>query len=133
MRRWRTSSAIWSACRPPRRPRRTPPRRSRRSRPRRPATRRRRGVGMPRSGTLARSQYVPTAAGEVPCVAMAVVIAIDAGTTGVRAFAVDEHGQPAGWSYREFPQYFPRPGWVEHDAGEIWDAVEATLAELRTR
>jgi glycerol kinase len=62
---------------------------------------------------------------------MSVVIAIDAGTTGVRAFAVDERGQPAGWSYREFPQYFPRPGWVEHDADEIWAAVETTLGELR--
>lgn len=62
---------------------------------------------------------------------MPVVIAIDAGTTGVRAFAVDERGQPAGWSYREFPQYFPQPGWVEHDANEIWDAVETTLGELR--
>ena len=58
------------------------------------------------------------------------VIAVDAGTTGVRAFAVDDHGQPAGWSYREFPQYFPQPGWVEHDAVEIADAVRTTLAEL---
>ena len=62
---------------------------------------------------------------------MAVVVAIDAGTTGVRAFAVDERGHPAGWSYREFPQHFPKPGWVEHDAADIWDAVEATLGELR--
>jgi glycerol kinase len=62
---------------------------------------------------------------------MAVVIAIDAGTTGVRAFAVDEKGQPAGWAYKEFTQYFPQPGWVEHDASEIWDAVQATLADLR--
>ena len=61
---------------------------------------------------------------------MSVVIAIDAGTTGVRAFAVDDQGRPAGWSYREFPQYFPRPGWVEHDAVEIWDAVTAVLTEL---
>ena len=52
---------------------------------------------------------------------MAVVIAIDAGTTGVRSFAVDEHGSTQGWSYREFTQHFPRPGWVEHDADEIWD------------
>jgi glycerol kinase len=63
---------------------------------------------------------------------MSVVIAIDAGTTGVRAFAVDEQGQPAGWAYREFPQHFPRPGWVEHDANEIWDAVTAVLGELTT-
>jgi len=61
---------------------------------------------------------------------MAVVVAIDAGTTGVRAMAIDATGQPRGWSYREFPQYFPRPGWVEHDPAEIWSAVRATLAEL---
>src|SRR4051812_43198642 len=61
---------------------------------------------------------------------MAVVIAIDAGTTGVRSFAVDESGRPAGFTYREFTQHFPRPGWVEHDATEIWEAVQATLAEL---
>ena len=61
---------------------------------------------------------------------MSVVIAIDAGTTGVRAFAVNEQGQPRGRSYREFPQYFPRPGWVEHDADEIWDAVTTVLREL---
>jgi glycerol kinase len=62
---------------------------------------------------------------------MSVVIAIDAGTTGVRALAVDERGRPAGWSYRELPQHYPRPGWVEHDPEEIWEAVETTLAELR--
>ncbi|MBW3557796.1 MAG: glycerol kinase GlpK [Actinobacteria bacterium] len=61
---------------------------------------------------------------------MGVVVAIDAGTTGVRALAVDEAGQPVAWSYREFPQHFPRPGWVEHDPMEIWAAVVTTLAEL---
>jgi glycerol kinase len=61
---------------------------------------------------------------------MAVVIAIDAGTTGVRAFALDEQGRPAGWSYREFPQHYPRPGWVEHDLGDIWSATQTTVAEL---
>lgn len=63
---------------------------------------------------------------------MGVVIAIDAGTTGVRSFAVDESGAPVAWAYREFTQHFPRPGWVEHDADEIWAAVEATLAEVRS-
>ncbi|HVF32306.1 MAG TPA: glycerol kinase GlpK [Acidimicrobiales bacterium] len=63
---------------------------------------------------------------------MGVVVAIDAGTTGVRAFAVDETGTPVGWSYREFPQHFPQPGWVEHDADDIWDAVRTTLHELHT-
>jgi glycerol kinase len=59
-----------------------------------------------------------------------VVIAIDCGTTGVRSFAVDETGEPRGYAYREFTQYFPRPGWVEHDADEIWSAVTTTLGEL---
>lgn len=61
---------------------------------------------------------------------MAVVIALDAGTTGVRAFAVDESGGPVGYRYREFTQHFPRPGWVEHDATEIWSAIVGTTAEL---
>lgn len=61
---------------------------------------------------------------------MSVVVAIDAGTTGVRSIAFGETGKPMGSAYREFPQYFPKPGWVEHDATEIWDAVLATLAEL---
>jgi glycerol kinase len=63
---------------------------------------------------------------------MAVVIAIDAGTTGVRSMAVGRDGVPVGSCYREFPQYFPRPGWVEHDPEEIWAAVDATLTELLT-
>ena len=61
---------------------------------------------------------------------MAVVIALDAGTTGVRAFAVDESGRALGFRYREFTQHFPRPGRVEHDAGEIWSAIVGTAAEL---
>ena len=54
---------------------------------------------------------------------MGVVIAIDAGTTGVRSLAVDEGGDVRGVAYREFTQHFPRPGWVEHDAGRDLDAV----------
>ena len=64
------------------------------------------------------------------CAAMAVVVAIDAGTTGVRSIAFSDAGTIIASSYREFPQYFPRPGWVEHDALEIWDAVQTTLAEV---
>jgi glycerol kinase len=44
--------------------------------------------------------------------------------------AVDEGGRPVASRYREFPQYFPRPGWVEHDADEIWSAVAGTLGDL---
>ncbi len=61
---------------------------------------------------------------------MAVVVAIDSGTTGVRSIAFDAEGKPVGSSYREFPQYFPQPGWVEHEAEEIWSAVVTTLGEL---
>ena len=61
---------------------------------------------------------------------MAVVIALDAGTTGVRAFAVDPAGRAVGYRYREFTQHFPQPGWVEHDATEIWNAIVGTTAEL---
>ena len=64
-----------------------------------------------------------------------IVVAIDAGTTGVRSFAIDESGQPRGWSYREFTQHFPEPGRVEHDAAEIWTvrAGDARGAPRRAR
>src|SRR5205085_7293745 len=45
----------------------------------------------------------------------------------------DAEGRPCGFSYRELTQHFPRPGWVEHDADEIWAAVQTTLAELAAR
>jgi glycerol kinase len=61
---------------------------------------------------------------------MAVVLAIDAGTTGVRTVAVDERGRPGAFAYREFGQHFPRPGWVEHDANEIWSAVSHTIHDV---
>ena len=64
---------------------------------------------------------------------MARVVAIDAGTTGVRALVVDEHDGIADVAYRELTQHFPRPGWVEHDPAEIWDTVRSTLAELGAR
>ena len=58
------------------------------------------------------------------------VIAIDAGTTGVRAFAVDDAGQPIASAYRELAQHYPRPGWVEHDADEIWQLTLAVLVDV---
>ena len=61
---------------------------------------------------------------------MSVVIAIDAGTTGVRAIAFDHAGANVGSAYREFEQFFPQPGWVEHDANEIWARIQEVLAEL---
>jgi glycerol kinase len=61
---------------------------------------------------------------------MTCVIAIDAGTTGVRAFAVDASGTPRARAYREFPQHFPQPGWVEHDADDIWRVTVEDPAEV---
>ena len=59
-----------------------------------------------------------------------VVLSIDAGTTGIRAFAVDQSGAPVCASYREFTQHFPSPGLVEHDAEEIWRTTVVVLDEL---
>ena len=49
------------------------------------------------------------------------ILAIDQGTTGTTCLVFDERGRVAGRAYSEFEQHFPRPGWVEHDAREIWD------------
>jgi glycerol kinase len=61
---------------------------------------------------------------------LTVVLAIDAGTTGVRTVAVGADGAPRDYAYREFPQHFPRSGWVEHDPDDIWAAVQATLTDV---
>src|SRR5580700_7363153 len=64
---------------------------------------------------------------------MGCVVAVDAGTTGVRALVVNEQAEVVDVAYRELTQHYPRPGWVEHDATEIWDAVRATLSEVGAR
>lgn len=58
------------------------------------------------------------------------VMAIDEGTTSTRAIIFDHAGQEVAIAQREFPQYFPHPGWVEHDAMEIWDAVQQVISEV---
>ncbi len=57
------------------------------------------------------------------------MMAIDEGTTSTRAILFDRHGQIAGQAQREFHQYFPQPGWVEHDANEIWNAVQSVISD----
>ena len=64
---------------------------------------------------------------------MTIILAIDAGTTSVRTIAFDEHARPVAVSQQEFRQYFPQPGWVEHDAVEIWSAVQTTLDDVTAR
>jgi glycerol kinase len=58
-----------------------------------------------------------------------VILAIDQGTTGTSCLVFDRHGTIAGRAYSEFEQHFPRAGWVEHDAGEIWDVTRRVAAE----
>ncbi|HCI44731.1 MAG TPA: glycerol kinase [Candidatus Omnitrophica bacterium] len=55
------------------------------------------------------------------------ILALDQGTTGSRAFLFDSKGAVVASAYQEFPQYFPKPGWVEHDAEEIWASCAAVI------
>ncbi len=61
------------------------------------------------------------------------VLAIDAGTTGVTAMLVAPDGSVLARGYREFPQSFPRPGWVEHDPEDWWTAVLHCVTEALGR
>src|SRR5271155_5692260 len=56
------------------------------------------------------------------------LLAIDQGTTGTTALVVSLDGETRGRHTVEFPQYFPKPAWVEHDASEIWGSVEQAVA-----
>ena len=62
-------------------------------------------------------------AGALDSLQLAVILAIDQGTTGSTGLVFDAEGRIAGRAYSEFEQHFPRPGWVEHDAGEIWEVT----------
>ena len=57
------------------------------------------------------------------------ILAIDQGTTGSTCLVFDGEGAITGRSYSEFAQYFPRPGWVEHDATEIWEVTRQVAGE----
>ncbi|WP_047999059.1 glycerol kinase GlpK [Lactiplantibacillus herbarum] len=58
------------------------------------------------------------------------IMAIDEGTTSTRAIIFNHAGEKIADAQREFPQYFPQPGWVEHNANEIWNAVSSTIANV---
>ena len=57
------------------------------------------------------------------------VMALDAGTTSNRAIIFDRNSKIMGVSQKEFTQYFPEPGWVEHDAEEIWSTMVTVMKE----
>ncbi|OGW75422.1 MAG: glycerol kinase [Omnitrophica bacterium RBG_13_46_9] len=58
------------------------------------------------------------------------ILSIDQGTTGSRALVYDKNGREIASAYQEFPQYFPRPGWVEHDPEEIWESVDNSIRKI---
>src|SRR5262245_26410483 len=57
------------------------------------------------------------------------ILAMDQGTTGTTCLVFDGEGRIVGRAYSEFEQHFPRPGWVEHDAAEIWDVTRRVAGE----
>jgi glycerol kinase len=57
------------------------------------------------------------------------ILAIDQGTTGTTCLVFDKSAELVGRAYRELDQHFPRPGWVEHDAAQIWDVSQAVAGE----
>jgi len=57
------------------------------------------------------------------------ILALDQGTTSSRSLVVDKKGAIIGQAQKEFKQIFPQPGWVEHDANEIWSTQFGTMAE----
>ena len=61
------------------------------------------------------------------------VLALDQGTTSSRSILFDHDGDVVATAQREFTQHFPRSGWVEHDAEEIWATQVATVAEVLAR
>jgi glycerol kinase len=61
------------------------------------------------------------------------VLAIDQGTTSSRAILFGHDGLPVSSAQQEFTQHFPRPGWVEHDAAEIWRSVREVVAAVEAR
>ncbi|HET9235940.1 MAG TPA: glycerol kinase GlpK [Oligoflexus sp.] len=61
------------------------------------------------------------------------LLALDQGTTSSRALLIDQQGQVAGMAQQEFRQIYPEPGWVEHDAQEIWDSQAKVVKDLLTK
>ncbi len=57
------------------------------------------------------------------------VLAIDQGTTGTTVMIFDQAGNVVSRAYLEFPQYYPRPGWVEHDPEEIWSVTQKAIQQ----
>ena len=57
------------------------------------------------------------------------ILALDQGTTSSRAIVFDHDGKICSVAQKEFTQYFPKPGWVEHNPNEIWSSQASVIAE----
>ncbi len=57
------------------------------------------------------------------------IMAIDQGTTGTRVMIVDKQGGIVASAYTEFPQIYPKPGWVEHNPEIIWDSTKQVMRQ----
>ena len=60
------------------------------------------------------------------------ILALDLGTTGNRAILFDRQADVVGQAYQELTQYYPQPGWLEHDAAEIWQDVGSCIRQVIT-
>ena len=61
------------------------------------------------------------------------IMALDAGTTSNRCILFNKKGQIISVAQKEFTQYFPKPGWVEHDANEIWSSQLGVAVEAMAK
>ena len=61
---------------------------------------------------------------------MRYILALDLGTTGNRAILFDASGRAIAQAYKEFTQYYPQPGWLEHDASEIWQDTVTVIRDV---
>ena len=64
---------------------------------------------------------------------MRYILALDQGTTSSRAILFDHAGNVAGLAQKEFPQLYPKPGWVEHNPLDIWETQSSVALEALTR
>lgn len=61
------------------------------------------------------------------------IMALDAGTTSSRCILFNKKGEICSLAQKEFTQYFPKPGWVEHDANEIWSTQLGVAVEAMSK
>jgi glycerol kinase len=64
---------------------------------------------------------------------MKYILSLDQGTTSSRAILFDHAGSIVSVAQKEFPQIFPKPGWVEHDPRDIWSSQAGVAAEVLTK